>query len=102
MTQRVSKHEGFIILVKLWQFDANDRTQVRIDTIKMTYISDPSRPGAEVMPLFRDEYICQASKKLSRKPATCRSTRLKMAARFVLCRLVQHRRRPAAAFAPRL
>jgi anti-sigma factor ChrR (cupin superfamily) len=46
---------GCTILVKLWQFDANDRTQVRIDTNKMPYSSDPSQPGVELMPLFRDE-----------------------------------------------
>src|SRR6185369_10311658 len=42
---------GCTILVKLWQFDAADRTQVRIDTTQCSYQSDPLRAGVEVMPL---------------------------------------------------
>ena len=45
---------GCTILVKLWQFDADDRTHVRIDTGKMPFLPVPDRPGVEVMPLFRD------------------------------------------------
>ena len=45
---------GCIIFVKLWQFDAADRTHVRIDTRKMPYLSDPRRAGVQVMPLFDD------------------------------------------------
>lgn len=45
---------GCTILVKLWQFDADDRTHVRIDTGKMPFLAVPDRPGVEVMPLFRD------------------------------------------------
>jgi anti-sigma factor ChrR (cupin superfamily) len=47
---------GCTILVKLWQFDATDRTQVRIDTTKRMYERDPLRAGVEVMPLHRDGY----------------------------------------------
>lgn len=46
---------GCTILVKLWQFDATDRTQVRIDTAQRAYQRDPARAGVEVMPLYRDE-----------------------------------------------
>ena len=45
---------GCTILVKLWQFDADDRTQVRIDTTQCAYRHDPLRAGVEVMPLYRD------------------------------------------------
>ena len=47
---------GCTILVKLWQFDANDRAQVRIDTTKCAYQPDSSRPGVEVMPIYRDRH----------------------------------------------
>ena len=46
--------QGCTILVKLWQFDARDRTPVRIDTTKRTYQPDPLRAGVEVMLLFED------------------------------------------------
>jgi len=45
---------GCVIFVKLWQFDPDDRTDVRIDTGKVTFAPAPGRPGVEVMPLFRD------------------------------------------------
>ncbi|MFY0613328.1 MAG: cupin domain-containing protein [Hyphomicrobiaceae bacterium] len=45
---------GCTIFVKLWQFDLADRTQVRIDTNKQTFMPDPDRAGLEVMPLHRD------------------------------------------------
>jgi len=47
---------GCTILVKLWQFDAADRTQVRIDTTQCSYQSDPLRAGVEVMPLYQDAH----------------------------------------------
>src|SRR5271154_4208130 len=47
---------GCTIFVKLWQFDPDDRTQVRIDTRKMVFAATPGRPGAEIMPLFRDDH----------------------------------------------
>ena len=45
---------GCVIFVKLWQFDPNDRTEVRIETGKATFKPAPGRPGVEVMPLFAD------------------------------------------------
>lgn len=45
---------GCTILVKLWQFAATDRTQVRIDTRQRAYQRDPLRAGVEVMPLYQD------------------------------------------------
>ncbi|MGH1417924.1 MAG: cupin domain-containing protein [Hyphomicrobiaceae bacterium] len=50
---------GCTIFVKLWQFDSDDRTQVRIDTNKNAFVGDVARPGVEVMPLFKDanEYV---------------------------------------------
>lgn len=45
---------GCTIFVKLWQFDARDRTHVRIDTGKMPFLTVPDRLGVEVMPLFQD------------------------------------------------
>lgn len=46
---------GCTILVKLWQFDPDDRTHVRIDTNKMEMLPAADRPGVRIMPLFRDE-----------------------------------------------
>lgn len=46
---------GCTIFVKLWQFDLEDRTQVRLDTGKMKFKTEPSRAGVEAMPLFKDE-----------------------------------------------
>ena len=45
---------GCIIFVKLWQFDAADRTPVRIDTNKMAFLAASDRPGVAIMPLFLD------------------------------------------------
>jgi ChrR-like protein with cupin domain len=45
---------GCTIFVKLWQFDPDDRTHVRINTAKMAYIPVSGRPGVELMPLFQD------------------------------------------------
>ena len=45
---------GCVIFVKLWQFDPNDRTDVRIDTGKKSFTPAPGRTGVEIMPLFRD------------------------------------------------
>jgi len=47
---------GCTIFVKLWQFDATDRTQVRIDTTERVYQPDLVRTGVEVMPLFQDRH----------------------------------------------
>jgi anti-sigma factor ChrR (cupin superfamily) len=45
---------GCVIFVKLWQFDPEDRAQIRIDTGAMPFVPAPDRPGAELMPLFLD------------------------------------------------
>jgi len=47
---------GCTILVKLWQFDPEDRSHVRIDTGKMPYLPAPDRPGVAIMPLFLDSH----------------------------------------------
>jgi anti-sigma factor ChrR (cupin superfamily) len=47
---------GCTILVKLWQFDPGDRTQVRIDTSQRAYQRDPLQDGVEVMPLYQDAH----------------------------------------------
>src|SRR6478735_897629 len=45
---------GCTIFVKLWQFDLDDRTNLRLDTTTMSYVPDPERAGVELMPLFQD------------------------------------------------
>lgn len=45
---------GCVIFVKLWQFDLDDRTPVKIDMNKMEFVQAADRPGVEVMPLFQD------------------------------------------------
>jgi anti-sigma factor ChrR (cupin superfamily) len=47
--------QGCTIFVKLWQFDPADRTHVRIDTSREPFVADPAHPGAELMPLYRDQ-----------------------------------------------
>lgn len=47
--------EGCVIFVKLWQFDAADRTSVIIDMNKIGRVHDPERVGIAVSPLFEDE-----------------------------------------------
>ncbi|MHB8348217.1 MAG: cupin domain-containing protein [Acidiferrobacterales bacterium] len=46
---------GCTIFVKLWQFNSNDRTDVRIDTSDRLFLPMHARPGVEVMPLFHDD-----------------------------------------------
>src|SRR5271166_4467899 len=46
--------QGAVILVKLWQFDPADRTQVRLNTGTMPYQPATGRPGVEVISLFSD------------------------------------------------
>lgn len=50
-----SSELGCVILVKLWQFDPDDRIQIAIDTNKQTYFSDLMRPGVSRMLLFSDD-----------------------------------------------
>lgn len=45
---------GCVIMVKLWQFDPDDRTHVRIDINKIGAVPDADRPGVRVSPLFQD------------------------------------------------
>ena len=45
---------GCTIFVKLWQFDPEDRHEVRLDTATVPSTTIPGRPGVEVAPLFRD------------------------------------------------
>jgi uncharacterized protein len=46
---------GCIILVKLWQFDPDDRTQITINTGKQPYIADLTRRGVSILSLFSDD-----------------------------------------------
>lgn len=43
---------GCVIFVKLWQFDLQDRTHVRLRTDSMFDVSDRNNPGVSVIPLF--------------------------------------------------
>ena len=45
---------GCTIFVKLWQFDPDDRTEVRIDAGQRIFHPVPDRPGVEIVPLFED------------------------------------------------
>jgi hypothetical protein len=45
---------GCVLFVKLWQFDLDDRVQVRIDTRSIPWSPAPDRPGVELLPLFCD------------------------------------------------
>ncbi len=54
-----SKHKpgsdlGCTIFVKLWQFDLQDRTPVRVEAHKVTQSVVPERPGVKITPLFQD------------------------------------------------
>ena len=46
---------GCSIFVKLWQFDPQDRTEVRINMDEVSAVPAPDRPGVLVTPLFKDE-----------------------------------------------
>lgn len=47
---------GCTIFVKLWQFDPNDRTCVRMDTNAGAFIPVTGRPGVDALPLFEDAH----------------------------------------------
>ncbi len=51
---------GCTIFVKLWQFDLNDRTQVRLGPNATPFDVDPSRASVDVAQLFKDknEDVC--------------------------------------------
>ena len=53
-SHRPGAEEGCVIFVKLWQFDKEDRTQVKIDMNKMASVTPSGRAGVSVMPLFED------------------------------------------------
>lgn len=46
---------GCVIFVKLWQFDLEDRNQIRIDTNHKAFAPAPQRDGVETMLLYRDD-----------------------------------------------
>jgi anti-sigma factor ChrR (cupin superfamily) len=46
---------GCTIFVKLWQFDPEDRTQLRVNTATTPYVPAAGRPGVEVTSLFHGE-----------------------------------------------
>lgn len=48
--------DGCMIFVKLHQFDADDRTNVKIDMGKMESVRSAERAGVAITPLFRDQY----------------------------------------------
>src|SRR5262245_284533 len=45
---------GCVIVVKLWQFEPDDRTKLRLDTLGLPFLPVRGRPGVEVTALFRD------------------------------------------------
>src|SRR5215469_15829311 len=45
---------GCTIFVKLWQFDPEDRTHVRINATTMPFSTARERPGVEVLHLYQD------------------------------------------------
>ena len=45
---------GCTIFVKLWQFDPDDRTAVRLKSSGRAYAPIPGRPGVEAVDLFHD------------------------------------------------
>lgn len=47
---------GCVIMVKLGQFQADDRTFVHIDTNKIDSVPDRNRQGVRVTPLYKDQY----------------------------------------------
>lgn len=56
-----SKHQpssetGCTILVKLWQFQPDDRTHIRLQTDCMASIAHPTFKGVTVIPLYKDAF----------------------------------------------
>ncbi|MEL6450386.1 MAG: cupin domain-containing protein [Pseudomonadota bacterium] len=45
---------GATIFVKLWQFDPDDRTQLRVDLTDLATAADPTRSGVSTACLFED------------------------------------------------
>ncbi len=50
-----SSEAGCVIFVKLWQFDKEDRTHVRTNINNISSVTDPTRPGVTITPLYQDE-----------------------------------------------
>lgn len=48
--------DGCTILVKLWQFDPQDRNQFSIDTTRRPFATDPARADVEIMTLHEDAH----------------------------------------------
>ena len=46
---------GCTIFVKLWQFDPDDRADLRLDTNTMPFETHPSNDSVKLMPLFMDK-----------------------------------------------
>lgn len=46
---------GCTIFVKLWQFDPDDRVQVRTDTTALSFAAMAWRPGVTIAPLFQND-----------------------------------------------
>ncbi len=49
---------GCTIFVKLWQFDPEDHTALRIETATLPFGSAPGQPGVEQVRLFENEAEC--------------------------------------------
>ena len=47
---------GCTIFVKLWQFDPDDRTELRTDTASVPFVPAPGRTCVEVAPLFKNAW----------------------------------------------
>jgi hypothetical protein len=50
-----SSKAGCTIFVKLWQFNLDDRRQVKIDMSRLPLSDDPEHPGIQSALLFKDE-----------------------------------------------
>lgn len=57
--------EGCVIFVKLWQFDPDDRVQLRIDTTDGEYVAASDRAGVELLELHRDRHELVAMERWS-------------------------------------
>jgi anti-sigma factor ChrR (cupin superfamily) len=47
---------GCVLFVKLWQFDLEDRTPVRLEAQALVYTHAHGRPGVEIAALFHDRH----------------------------------------------
>jgi hypothetical protein len=48
--------QGCILFVKLWQFNPQDRTQIRTGTDNLALEPAPDRPGVSLAPLYKDAH----------------------------------------------